>query len=241
MLLAVISDIHGNLEALEKVLEDMDLFRPDRVISLGDNVGYGPNPEEVLHILRERGIPSIMGNHELAIADPSCLAWFNASARRSIEITRSLLSPESIEYIGTLGTTLREGLSLFVHGFPPDLVTAYLFEKSAADVEDWFRAMQEDACFIGHTHELALVYFDGARARHVPLAEGVTELPEGRKIIVNAGSVGQPRDGDNRAKYVLWDDLSRTLRVRCLHYDMVRTARKILDLGFPEINARRLY
>ena len=241
MLTAIISDIHGNLEALGEVLEDMDGFFPDRVISLGDNIGYGPNPEEVLEILRERDIPSIMGNHELAIADPSSLAWFNPLARKSLNITRSLLSSRSIEYIGTLKPSLREGGGFYVHGFPPDFVTTYLFERCDADLAEWFREMEEDICFVGHTHELALISFDGESVGHAHLYEGTLDLSKERKYIVNAGSVGQPRDGNNRAKYVLWDDRAHSIRVRFIPYDIARTSRRILALGFPEINAQRLW
>ena len=102
MLLAVLSDIHGNLEALREVLEDVDSFHPDRVVSLGDNVGYGPNPREVLETLWKRQIPSIMGNHELGLSDPHYLEWFNSSARKSLEITRTLLPPQCLEYVDGL-------------------------------------------------------------------------------------------------------------------------------------------
>jgi predicted phosphodiesterase len=238
---AVISDIHGNLEAFTEVLADIEPRRVDRILSLGDNVGYGPDPERVLGILREKGIPSIMGNHELGIVDRSFTGWFNPLARRSLEITRRLLLPSSIEFLEALKASLSTNGALFVHGCPPDSITSYLNEEPDDLLGDLFHDLDEKICFVGHTHVPAMVVFDGWKVRHEPLFEGEFELPEGYKCIVNVGSVGQPRDGDNRAKYVIWDDSRKSLDLRCISYDIERTVRKILELGFPRINADRLW
>jgi len=238
---AVISDIHGNLEALMEVLADMEPRRVDRLLSLGDNVGYGPDPDKVIEILEEKSIPSIMGNHELGIADRSYAGWFNPLARRSLEITRRILSPSSLELIGTLQPVISDNKHLFVHGCPPDSMTAYLFETPDDLLASILLGLEEEICFVGHTHVSALVVFDGEKVRREPLIEGERHLPEGRKYIVNAGSVGQPRDRDNRARYVIWDDRQRSLHVRHIPYDVARTAAKILKLGFPRINADRLW
>jgi len=120
MRIAILSDIHGNLEALEQVLEDLDRQRPDSVVCLGDNVGYGPNPEEVLNIVRERRMPCVMGNHELGVVDAQYLGWFNPLARTSLLVTRQLLSSSSLEYIRDLKPFLIHEEGLFVHGCPPD-------------------------------------------------------------------------------------------------------------------------
>jgi predicted phosphodiesterase len=238
---AIISDIHSNLAAFQEVLADIERSHLDRIVSLGDNIGYGPEPEEVLRLIRMRNIPSIMGNHELGIADPSCLSWFNSSARRSLEINRELLSPISIRDIQTLKPALTMDRCLFVHGFPPDSITTYLFEVSDIKLKSIFPDIDQELCFVGHTHDLELISFDGQRVRHAPLREGVIHLEEGRKYLINAGSVGQPRDGDNRSKYLIWDSESRQLEVRFLRYDIARTVRGILALGLPRINADRLW
>lgn len=241
MQLAVISDIHSNLEAFRAVLADIDELGIRRIVSLGDNIGYGPEPEAVLHIIRSRGIPSIMGNHELGIVEPSYLTWFNRAARRSLEINRHLLSPASLQYILTLQPHLIVSDCLCVHGFPPDSITTYLFEVSDAEIRAAFGEFSQELCFVGHTHDLKLIAFDGQNIRYGFLPEGTVELPEGFRYLINAGSVGQPRDGDNRAKYLVWDGANRRLQVRCVSYDIGRTAEGILRLGLPRINADRLW
>jgi diadenosine tetraphosphatase ApaH/serine/threonine PP2A family protein phosphatase len=130
---------------------------------------------------------------------------------------------------------------LFVHGCPPDSITTYLYSASDAYLRALFGAMEEKLCFVGHTHDLALVCSDGVQILRLPLPAGHTLLDEGCKYIVNVGSVGQPRDGNNNAKYVIWDSAMKRLEVRFVPYDMAPTAEKILALGFPEFNARRLW
>jgi diadenosine tetraphosphatase ApaH/serine/threonine PP2A family protein phosphatase len=241
MRIAVVSDIHSNLLAFQEVLADIDRSRVDRVVSLGDNIGYGPEPESVLRLLRTLGIPSIMGNHELGIADPSCLSWFNNSARRSLEMNAQLLSPASIAYTQTLAPVYLLSQCLFVHGFPPDSITTYLSEVSDFQLRRAFASMDRELCFVGHTHDLHLISFDGLKMRHAPLPEGSIRLPEGSKYLINAGSVGQPRDSDNRSKYLIWDSEERRLEARFLPYDIAGTVKAILALGLPRINADRLW
>jgi predicted phosphodiesterase len=237
---AILSDIHGNLEALTSVLEDLDSARIDRTVSLGDMVGYGPRPGEVIDTLLARSVPSIRGNHELAVTRPAARRWFNPSARLSIEITRELLSDAHLAIIEELSTSLSMGWLRFVHGFPPDSVTRYLFEASYREIRDTMEALPEEICFVGHTHELRLVTVRDGTVQESRPGDQPMELPPGARYLVNAGSVGQPRDGDNRAKYVIWDDETRALEVRRVAYDVEKTVREILMLGFPSINAERL-
>jgi predicted phosphodiesterase len=241
MRIAIVSDIHSNVEAFQEVLADIDRSHADRIVSLGDNIGYGPEPEEVLRLLRAHNLPSIMGNHELGITDPSSLSWFNHYARRSLEMNRELLSAVSIEYLYTLAPALTLDRCLFVHGFPPDSITTYLFEASDIRLRGVLSSLEQELCFVGHTHYLELISFDGQKIRHTLLSEGEMNLPEGRRYLINAGSVGQPRDGDNRAKYVIWDTEARRLEVRFLRYDIAKTVQGILALGLPRINADRLW
>jgi predicted phosphodiesterase len=241
MRIAVVSDIHSNLTAFLEVLADIDRSRVDCIVSLGDNLGYGPEPDEVLRLIRVRNIHSIMGNHELGVADPSCLPWFNNSARRSLEINHQMLSPMNIQYIRTLAPVYTLGQYLFVHGFPPDSLTTYLFQVSDFQLRKVFSSMDHELFFVGHTHQLHTISFDGRNVRHAPLLEGNTTLREGCKYLINAGSVGQPRDGDNRSKYLIWDSEMRRLEGRFLHYDIAKTVNAILALGLPMINADRLW
>lgn len=237
---AILSDIHGNLEALSSVFADLDRADIDRSVSLGDMIGYGPRPSEVLDMLAARGIPSVMGNHELAIVRPVMLSWFNASARRSIEITLEHLTNEQVNSLHQLKSFISLGDLRCVHGFPPDSVTRYLFEASGAELRQTLREMAEEICFVGHTHELALISLSGDTLREEQLGEKAVILPRGARYLVNAGAVGQPRDGDNRAKYLIWDSETRTLEVRRIVYDIEKTVGEILALGLPRTNADRL-
>ncbi len=241
MRLAIISDIHGNLEALRAVLADLGGQAVDQVGCLGDSIGYGPEPEAVVDILRRRGIPSVMGNHELGLADPSSLAWFNPSARQSLLRTAELLSPETMEYNKGLPRSLVLGGCRLVHGCPPESVTRYLFELSRAALISAMNAVDEPICFVGHTHTLALVSLRDKRLDIRDLGRERVVLGREARHLVNAGSVGQPRDGDNNAKYVIWDDQERLLEVRFVPYDIAATVRGILERGLPEFNAERLW
>lgn len=241
MRIAILSDIHGNLEALHAVLRDIDRSGVDRIVSLGDNVGYGPEPDDVVRTLQTLAVPSVMGNHELGLVDPSSHPWFNKSALTSLLITRRLLSDPSLESIAGLpATRIVEG-ALFVHGCPPEAISRYVFELSNSEMTALMQDLEQDLCFVGHTHVLSLYIHDGAQVEETPLREGVLELTGARRFLVNAGSVGQPRDGDNRAKYLIWMPSEGCLEVRCVAYDIAKTAARILERGLPRFNADRLW
>lgn len=241
MRLAVMSDIHGNFEAFKEVLADMEKAEVDGVACLGDNVGYGPQPEEVVERISEREIPCVMGNHELALVDPVYLDWMNPIALESIILTKQLVSEKTLAYMETLEPSMVFHGSLCVHGCPPDSITTYLFELSREELRDVMLNLTEKVCFVGHTHDLEIFSFDGEDLKVAPLREGIITLAQGQKHMINVGSVGQPRDGNNHAKYVIWDDVAGILEVRFVPYDIAVTAQKILELGLPEFNAERLW
>jgi len=240
MKIAVISDIHGNAAAFREVLKDMEGTGASTVYCLGDNIGYGPEPEEVIKLLKKNDIPSVIGNHELAISRPEFLEWFNPIARVSLEKTRELLSPGALEYIEELPFFLTEHNCRFVHGFPPDSATEYLFEVPGQRVLNTLDHLQEQLCFIGHTHELLLVSHNGGDIFKRPLRQETITLDPGSKYIINVGSVGQPRDGTNFAKYVIFDDKAFELEVRFVAYNVTETIDKIFQTGLPEQHAWRL-
>lgn len=239
MRIAVLSDIHGNLEALEAVWQDLAGRSPDRVVCLGDMVGYGPNPEEVLQFVRQRKVDCCMGNHELGIAFQQERRWFNATARKGLSRTESMLSSDSMTYIRDLPRALQVEGAVCVHGFPPQNVTRYLFEVPDEKLEAWF-AEGVPMAFVGHTHELVAVrWLEGALSRREPSCETLSVV-EG-SYIINAGSVGQPRDDvSRRAKYLLWDTQEQTVTVHCVAYDVAATVAKIRALELPEFYASRL-
>jgi len=240
MRIAIISDIHGNATAFLEVLKNIDRSEVDHIFCLGDNIGYGPEPEAVIRMMSERNIPSVVGNHELAVNHPEYLGWFNPNARLSIEKTITLLSPSSIEYLALLPNTITRFDCLFVHGFPPDSPTLYLFEMSNGDILATLSRMTEKLCFIGHTHELVLLDYDGESVTRTALSKESRKLDPAHRYIVNVGSVGQPRDGNNDAKYVIWDDCRNELEIRFVPYNVTDTINKIYNAGLPEQHAWRL-
>ena len=240
MKVAVLSDIHGNLEAFERVLEDLRQTGADAVISLGDNVGYGPDPDSVIALLCEMDIPSVMGNHELAIGTPAYLRWFNPVARESLEKTLGMLSRSSLEFISRLKYSRVDWNCRFVHGYPPRSAKTYLFQVSRDRLCRTFERMRERICFVGHTHDLELIVYDGGEVTRQPLTKGFTRLNPDQAYIINVGSVGQPRDGNNNAKYVIWDTAEHLLELKFIPYDIAAVAGKIIAAGLPRAHARRL-
>jgi diadenosine tetraphosphatase ApaH/serine/threonine PP2A family protein phosphatase len=238
---AIISDIHGNLEAFKSVLADMETVDVAGVACLGDNVGYGPEPEAVVNLIRNREIPCVMGNHELVLTKADRLSNMNPMARKSALMTRDLISSDTMDYMRRLKPSMHFHGALCVHGCPPASITKYLILLSREELIAVFRSMADRICFAGHTHELAFISFDGEEVFRDPLGRAERVFRKDRQYIVNVGSVGQPRDGDNRAKYVIWNLSRHTVHARFVPYDIGKTARKILALGLPEFNASRLW
>ena len=241
MKIAIISDIHGNMEAFEQVSADIASSRVDDIISIGDHIGYGPQPEEVIKRIRQRNITALQGNHELALVEPTYLDWFNPAARESLNITRKLLSPQSINFIGNLKTHWSAHGCRFVHGFPPDSVLTYLFQLSDETKIQSLEQLSEKRCFIGHTHTLDIVSFGRQGLKSGKLKEGLNKLDSRRKYIISAGSVGQPRDGNNKAKYLIWDSTEDTVDVRFVAYDIAAVVEKMMAAGLPQKHAQRLW
>lgn len=240
MKIALLADIHANLEAFQAVLTDIDRSDVDQVVSLGDNIGYGPNPNEVVSLLRDRQILSIMGNHELVLANPRYIKWFNAGARVSVEKSLAMTTAETQEYCIHLARSACIETGHIVHGFPPSSPTLYLFQIKPHRLERYFVNHARSRCFVGHTHFLEAIAYDGTSIDRAPLLEGCFPLRSDNAYIINIGSVGQPRDGNPCAKYVVWDTVQNQLQVKFIAYDIERVVAKILDLGLPRQNADRL-
>ena len=238
--LAVISDIHGNLEALQAVLADLESQGPVAVICLGDAVGYGPDPEAVVDLLLEKKIPCIQGNHEQAVLFAERRSWFNPTSRKSLDITLTLLSPELLRVIAGWPTHLACAEYFAVHGCPPDDSFSYLFALEEEELAALFGRFSQPVCFVGHTHTIFLATLQGNQVKLEEVKPGLFPLNRANRHIVNVGSVGQPRDGSRSAKYALWDSDRFTLEIRAVRYDAGPTIAKIKALGFPEINYRSL-
>jgi len=230
-LIAIISDIHSNLEALEAVLEDIQKRNVEQIYCLGDIVGYGPNPRECIEIVKQCGIV-LMGNHDEAVLFGA--KDFNLRAEMAIEWTRKELtqnSPdkakaeEQWDYLKKLAEIHEEGDSLFAHGSPRKPLREYIFPRDVNDrrkISDIFSRIKS-LCFVGHTH-VPGIFTEDMRYAHPSELYNIYML-DSRKTLFNVGSVGQPRDGNNEACYVTFDGDSVVFRR--VPYDMEQTIQKI--------------
>lgn len=241
MRVAVIADIHGNYRALEAVFADIDKLGIDEIISLGDNIGYGPEPEQVVQALLQRNVFSVMGNHELGLISVGYFNRLNPGAQESLQITKRMLSGDSLCWLGNLPTVyLRHG-ARFVHGCPPQSMTAYLFAPSANRLHRIFSTYPETYCFAGHTHSLSWFTLSDNMVMCNTLKIGVASLSRNARHLLLPGSVGQPRDQLNaKAKYCVWDTGALNIEIRAVDYDVDTTVRLLKEGHFPISNAIRL-
>mgnify|MGYP001819872246 FL=1 len=237
MKIAIISDIHGNLEALKAVLSDLETFRPDRIVCLGDLIGYGPDPEAVINTIVDLGITCVLGNHEAALTSQKELGWLNFLARENNIDTKALLSEKSLAFCTSLPRSVSFEDARFVHGCPPDSILKYLYMLEDEEIAELLKTLPESRFFVGHTHELQIIMVGRSEISRTKLTEGSLKLDEDKTYLINVGSVGHPRGGNSKAKYVLWDSEDGTLEVRGVPYPAQLTAEKIIARGFPRAYA----
>jgi diadenosine tetraphosphatase ApaH/serine/threonine PP2A family protein phosphatase len=235
--IAVISDVHGNLEALEAVLADVAQQETTSLICLGDVVGYGADPSACLERVTSAAKVCLLGNHDIAARDLHAAENFNEVAREAIRWTSEQLTPEDLATLQSFPYVHVEEGTRFVHASPDD-PPAWHYILTEQEAWKAFEACSEDVCFIGHSHVPLRVLLRAGRL--VVLQDENLTLEEEDRALFNVGSVGQPRDGDWRAAYALWDAEARRLVTRRVEYDLEKASRKILDAGLPEVLARRL-
>ncbi len=242
MKIAILLDIHGNLEAMDNCLKDLESNGVDTIMSLGDLVGYGPEPDGVVRLAQALKIKCVMGNHDYAVNAVCAERWFNPQARTVVAMTRKLLSDQSLDFLKTLPNTIETTHALLVHGFPPNSFKTYIYMVPEKGIKRVLAAIDKRIVFVGHTHELYLYeLLENNDLSIRPLKKETFTLNSETKYIINAGSVGQPRDGDPRAKYLLWDTSNCSIEVRYIEYNVEKVANKIIERGFPEIYAKRLF
>ncbi|MFN8176574.1 MAG: metallophosphoesterase family protein [bacterium] len=236
-MIAVISDIHGNLEALEAVLADARREAVEGIICLGDVVGYGADPSTCMERVAAETMASVLGNHDAAACDLRLADNFNEVARAAIRWTREHLTKEDLETLRSLPYDFVEGEARFVHASPDD-PPAWHYILTEQEAWNAFEACPEPVCFVGHSHVPLRVTL---RRGRLEVTDGdVLELKGDDRVLVNVGSVGQPRDGDWRASYGLWDPLTRRIVARRVEYDLETAAKKIVKAGLPAVLAKRL-
>jgi len=236
MRVAVLSDIHANLPALEAVLE---VVRPcDGIWVLGDTVGYGPDPDAVVDRLRAEAALGVMGNHDAAALGLIDTDAFNSMARAAVEWTAGAMRPRTAEWLAALPERRVEGGVTLVHGSPRDPLWEYLSSVPAA--RSSFGAFETRHCLVGHTHHPLVFRESDGRIEVLAPSDRSRLLLDERRCIVNPGSVGQPRDGDPRASAMLLDTESNELEWRRIPYPIARTQKAIRALSLPGGLADRL-
>jgi len=233
----ILGDIHANLEALEAVLEDMEKQGVKRFVSVGDLVGYGANPIECIDIVRGR-LKAVVtaGNHDFAAVDKLNIDFFNAYARESALWTRKTLPEEHKTYIRSLKLVEYCDNFTVVHS---TLYSPELFEyiQTSYDAHLSFEQQTTPLSFMGHSH-VPVNFF---KRKNVSFnMDTEVKLDENTKIMVNVGSIGQPRDENPDAVCVVYDSDESLIRVNRVRYDVEKAARKIVSSGLPEILAERL-
>jgi len=235
----IVSDIHANDTALQAVIRDAGDI--EATWCLGDLIGYGPDPNQVLE--RLRGLPrlrAVFGNHDAALLRHMELEAFNGDARTSLDWTARVLSEENYNFIRSLSPVDEvDGSVTLAHGSPRDPVWEYVLNTLSARLN--FTHFRTRYCFVGHSHIQSMFELDEEADRVTASPNRVAEpVPLTRRTIVNPGSVGQPRDRDPRAAYAIFDTTARTWEARRVGYEISVVQKRIRDAGLPVRHATRL-
>ncbi|MCS7228142.1 MAG: metallophosphatase family protein [Endomicrobia bacterium] len=237
----IISDIHSNHEALVNVIEELKSEKVDKIICCGDITGYGPDPNECIELIKKYNILSLKGNHDAAVLNEANLEWFNKDAKDAIVLNQKILNKENLLFLSLLQEQYIESIILFVHGSPRDCLYEYLITTSSLRINAKY--MKQQITFCGHTH-IPLVYqFDSKLSKEniiIPHSNTVIRLDYEKKYIINVGSVGQPRDRDNRGCCVIFDTENSIIEYRRVEYNFILTQEKMKKLNFPDFLITRL-
>jgi predicted phosphodiesterase len=233
---AVIADIHANLEAFQVVLEDIEQQKCDRIVCLGDVVGYNANPKECLDRVRDLKIPCVKGNHDEYCSTEEELEGFNPHAAQAVNWTRHQLTDEDRQWLRDLKyMRLIANFSIVHATLDGPQRWGYVFDKLAAAAS--FTYQNTSVCFFGHTH-VPVAFIRDSVVRGGTYSK--FRIEPGRKYFINVGSVGQSRDGVAKATYVIYDLDDSTVELRRLDYDIPTAQKKIIEAGLPPRLAERL-
>jgi predicted phosphodiesterase len=236
---AIISDIHGNLEALNAVFKDIRRRGADATVCLGDIVGYYPNPRQCIELVRARASVCVAGNHDYAAVERTDTSNFTYFAFSAMEWTKQNIADADRSFLSALPLTAETGDMFFVHSSPcdPDRFT-YVFPDNEYSVVEAFGHLSHKLNFIGHTHWPHIMYQEGERV--ILLSETTAKVELGRKYLINVGSVGQPRDFDNRSCYAIYDTEKETVSLHRVSYNYKVTQKKVRENGLHLFLAERL-
>lgn len=236
MKFAIIADIHANLEAFRVVLDDAQKQRCTHYACIGDVVGYGANPRECLEIVRKMNMPCVKGNHDEYCSIDEHAEGFNPAAAEAVNWTRKQLSDEERQWLRDLKYVRMVTNFTIVHAtLDGPQRWGYVFDKLAAAAS--FPYQNTPVCFFGHTH-VPVAFIRDSMVRGGTYSK--FKIEPGKKYFINVGAVGQPRDGNPKAAYVVFDTTEATVELRRLDYDIATAQKKILEAGLPERLAERL-
>ncbi|MBI1797159.1 MAG: metallophosphoesterase family protein [Candidatus Eisenbacteria bacterium] len=219
------------------MLADVARHKPASIVCLGDFVGYGASPNECIDRLRPMIEHAVVGNHDLAAIGKLRLTYFNSNAAAAALWTETALTPANRAYLEALPYSVRWRDTLLVHASPAEPENWH-YVLSPVEARAEMDAYEESVCFIGHSHYPGVFDRYDERVRYTRTPE--IRIERGHRYLVNVASVGQPRDGDPRAGYLLYDDMERVLRHVRLEYDLAGAMKRIIDAGLPRFLAERL-
>jgi len=234
---AVFSDIHSNLEAFNAALEAMRGERPDRYLCVGDIVGYGADPAECIRKVKELKPVIVTGNHDWASVGLASIEYFNPFAKSAVLWTKENLNRADRGYLKSLTLAYEDDKITLVHG-TLDYPEAFSYMFDGYNAARTMALMKTQLCFVGHSH-VAGTFYEKEGVAHYSSEQRI-EIKPGNKYIVNTGSVGQPRDGDPRGSYCVYDDEKNIVEIKRFAYDIATARRKIADAGLPRALAERL-
>ncbi|MBI4187561.1 MAG: metallophosphoesterase family protein [Chloroflexi bacterium] len=230
---AIVADIHANLDAFTAVLEDIERRGgADEVWCLGDIVGYGPDPHQCIELLCRCNHVCVAGNHDLAATGKLDLGNFNPDAAAACRWTMKRLSAEDVRYLDSLPQSIEKDDFTLVHGSPREPIWEYLFSVSSASEN--FACFRSKFCLVGHTHQpITFRQNDDGSTSFSPFSPDIGLALGKNRLIINPGSVGQPRDGDPRASYAIYDSEAKSVRIHRISYDIEVTQNRMVELGLP--------
>jgi len=234
----IFSDIHSNLEALDAVIKAYKKEKIDKYLCIGDVVGYASNPKECIKIIKALATITIAGNHDWASVDLFSVDYFNSNAQDAIFWTRRNLDDSNRNFLESLKLIYKNEDLTLVHGTldnPGDF--NYMTDDYIA--QESFRLSETNICFVGHTHVAGIFIKDKFDRIHYCQDNSIDIAPE-NKYIINVGSVGQPRDGNPKAAYCIYDTDKKEVQIKRIDYDIETTRKKIIDAGLPKFLADRL-
>jgi predicted phosphodiesterase len=234
----IFSDIHSNLEALSAVLDAYSSESIDQYLCVGDVVGYGANPAECINEINKPSIITVAGNHDWAACDLIKLHSFNPEAKDAVLWTKQALDEKDKDFLKGLDIFYKNPDLTLVHG---TLDSPRNFDYLTDNYGAWrtFKVLETKVCFVGHTH-VAGTFVKFGSSEILYIDDETIQVEEGRRYIVNCGSVGQPRDSDPRASYCIYDTQKNTVQIKRIAYDVEAAGKRIVDAGLPVFLAERL-